>query len=93
MILALDKRDQSKVHRYVEISNAGHCPNHEAPTAVSHLLRAWTSADDRRSESLTLVDDDQNVFEEGWGQFSVEECDADDIQVGLIDRLAITFVS
>jgi len=94
MMNALDQREPSKVHRYVEISNTGHCPNHEAPTAVSHLLRSWTGAvDDRRSRSLMLFDETPKIFEEDWGQHSVQECNANEIQVGFMDRLATTFVS
>lgn len=93
MMNALDQREPSKIHRYIEISNTGHCPNHEAPTAVSYLLRSWTGTEDRRSTSLTLVDESPKIFQEDWGHHSVNECGADEIQVGFIDRLATTFVS
>ena len=44
MLQALEKRHPEKVHRYVELSNVGHCPNHEAPQAVARLLSAWADA-------------------------------------------------
>jgi hypothetical protein len=94
MLSALDQREPDKVHRYIEISNAGHCPNHEAPTAVSYLLHSWTGTGVRNPDRLTLVqDNNHNVFREDWGQHSIQECSADDIKLGLLDRLATTFVS
>ena len=44
MLESLDTRHPDKIHRYVELSNVGHCPNHEAPQAVARLLTAWTDA-------------------------------------------------
>ena len=45
------------VQRYVQITKAGHCPNHEAPKAVGHLVRAWVNAkdDDRHKGRLSFV--------------------------------------
>ena len=39
-----DHTDSKYIHRYVELSNVGHCPNHEAPTAVAKVLSAWLDA-------------------------------------------------
>jgi hypothetical protein len=97
MLLALDQREASKVHRYVEISNAGHCPNHEAPQAVGHIVKSWIAAADRSIESLSFVGPAPSasgpslVFREDWGETALMECGVDDIKLGLMDRLA-TFI-
>ena len=51
------------VHRYVEITNAGHCPNHEAPKAVGHLVKAWVDAKhgNRSKQQLALIN---NIIEQ-----------------------------
>lgn len=48
---------RESVQRYVQITNAGHCPNHEAPKAVGHLVRAWVNAKDdgRHKGRLSFV--------------------------------------
>jgi len=45
----------SPIQRYFQISNAGHCPNHEAPGAVGYVVRAWTGATDRTSAGGSLL--------------------------------------
>ncbi|KAL3918731.1 MAG: hypothetical protein SGARI_007386 [Bacillariaceae sp.] len=95
MLQALDQRTPDSVHRYIEIENAGHCPNHEAPQAVAHVVRSWVTADDRCRESLALVDapaGNKIVFHEEWGETAVAECGVDDIRLGMMDRLATTFI-
>jgi hypothetical protein len=95
MLHALDEREPHHVHRYIEIENAGHCPNHEAPQAVAHLVRAWVGAEDRGRDHLTLVDKANNnkmIFREDWGETSVAERVADDISLGIMDRLATSFI-
>lgn len=101
MLFALDQRGPSKVHRYVEITNAGHCPNHEAPQAVGHVVKSWVTAFDRSSESLSFMGSSTStssqslrsvVFQEEWGETALRECGADDIKLGLIDRLASLIV-
>lgn len=107
MIEALDGRKNGEphsyvpVHRYIEIENAGHCPNHEAPQAVAHLLRSWVDGGEsngggRGKEQLTLVDGGGGtkklVFQEDWGATSAAERSAQDICLGVMDRLATTFL-
>ena len=101
MLETLDTRHPDKVHRYVELSNVGHCPNHEAPQAVARLLRAWADASGRtiaeRSESnrrtVELVPGGRQVFPEPWGDISVQERHANDIPVSFMDRLSTSFVA
>eukprot|EP00542_Grammatophora_oceanica_P014794 CAMPEP_0194029486 /NCGR_PEP_ID=MMETSP0009_2-20130614/3193_1 /TAXON_ID=210454 /ORGANISM="Grammatophora oceanica, Strain CCMP 410" /LENGTH=403 /DNA_ID=CAMNT_0038669161 /DNA_START=165 /DNA_END=1376 /DNA_ORIENTATION=- len=90
MIKELSNREALE-HRYLELSNVGHCPNHEAPTAVGKAVSKWVSAHDRGA-SLALVDGPQEVFQEHWGEIAMREKSAADIPVGLIDRLAVAFV-
>jgi hypothetical protein len=92
MLQALDKREPDKVHRYVEIENAGHCPNHEAPQAVAHVVRAWTKNNDRKRENLSLIDENRIIFKEEWGETAAAERGIDDIKLSAIDKLATTFV-
>jgi pimeloyl-ACP methyl ester carboxylesterase len=79
--------------RYVELSRVGHCPNHEAPKAVSQLLTAWWEAEDRSTASL--VDPQQGdtaVVQEAWGETVVQERAREDIPLTFAERLAVTFV-
>jgi hypothetical protein len=96
MLQALDQREPDKVHRYAEIENAGHCPNHEAPQAVAHVVRSWVGAKNRRKENLSLIkassETSAMVFREEWGDTVVRECGADDIRLGVMDKLAIAFI-
>ncbi|CAB9502222.1 hydrolase, alpha beta fold family protein [Seminavis robusta] len=91
MLQALDTRQPDKVHRYVELSNVGHCPNHEAPQAVSQLLQLWVNAADNR-RSLQLVNGPTETFTEQWGDITVQELGTDSIPMGLMDRVATAFV-
>jgi len=55
MLETLDQRHPDRVHRYVELSDVGHCPNHEAPRAVAQLLRRWTDASSASSSKATTA--------------------------------------
>ena len=59
----------SPCQRYVTIDNAGHCPNHEAPTAVASVLISWLAASDR-SEALLVSDE---IVQEPWGKVQLRE--------------------
>jgi pimeloyl-ACP methyl ester carboxylesterase len=39
--LARRMLEQAPKARYIEMTNVGHCPNHEAPIATAHILNAW----------------------------------------------------
>eukprot|EP00536_Pseudo-nitzschia_multiseries_P002662 jgi/Psemu1/183904/e_gw1.35.71.1 len=94
------------IHRYIQISNAGHCPNHEAPKAVAHVIRAWTRARDRRTVALPLAgnDDDgdgKKTFVEEWSNGNGEthrqtqtlhELEAEEIPRSLVDRIVARFL-
>ena len=92
MLQALDQRTPGSVHRYVEIDHCGHCPNHEAPQAVAHLINRWVSSQTRRTNELQLVDPSKMVFEEAWARTTMTEKRADEISLSLVDKLAVTFV-
>jgi hypothetical protein len=104
-------------HRYVEITNAGHCPNHEAPQAVGYIVKSWVNALNRSKDCLSFVGGNAMattttatvstaelvsssnqrrqpslVFQEDWGETALTEREADDIKLGLIDRLATLIV-
>ena len=88
---ALNERGPDKIQRYVEVENCGHCPNHEAPQAVGELVRLWVNAHQRHEDSLSLVNGKQ-VFNEPWGETAIQERREEDIEISLIDLVAVTFV-
>ena len=102
MIAALEEREKehalrssrSPVHRYIEITNTGHCPNHEAPRAVGHLVNRWvdTLADssdgDCHREALSLIEPETGLsFSEEWGEMTVQERQKEDIKLGWVDKI------
>lgn len=92
MLQALEKREPNKVHRYIELENCGHCPNHEAPQAVARIVRSWVDATDRSEDHLRLLDSEKEVVSEPWGDVVMSERKESDIQLNWLDRLAVTFV-
>ena len=92
MLESLSKRNNGAVSRYVELEKVGHCPNHEAPQAVSKVLSAWVNASDRRREELELVDTSTKVTAEAWAEIVMHEKEASEISLSLLDRIATTFV-
>jgi hypothetical protein len=93
MLQSLDTRHPDKVHRYVELSNVGHCPNHEAPQAVAQLLGLWiNAATTTERRTMELVQGQEQVFREQWGDIIAKERQKDAILLGIVDRLATAFV-
>jgi len=80
------------VHRYVELANVGHCPNHESPTAVGHITSRWVRAKDRSKQALALLDEEEQVIAEHWGAVTAKEVDASDISLSPMERLITSFV-
>lgn len=92
MLEALSMRDDGLVSRYIELENVGHCPNHEAPQAVSRVIGGWIDASDRSREALDLVHASLKVTTEEWAEIVMHEKEADEIPLSLLDRIATTFV-
>jgi hypothetical protein len=92
MLQALKQRSNNNVQRYIEVENCGHCPNHEAPQAVGNIVRSWVNAKDRREDSLSLTASEKQVFHEPWGETTIQERQEEDIDVSLLDLVAVTFV-
>lgn len=92
MLNNLSKRPANKIHRYIELSNVGHCPNHEAPTAVARVLQGWLEATNRRSDQLSLLQADTEVVRESWGKTVARERSESEIPLSTMDRIATTFV-
>ena len=91
MIQSLTARSTtSACCRYLQLSNVGHCPNHEAPKAVGKAVAAWIGATDRAT--IPVVDGGREVFHEEWADVEVQELGAHEIKVSLVDKLAVTFV-
>lgn len=101
MLQSLAKRDGAVggnnqqlrcAQRYVELSNVGHCVNHEAPKAAATVLNKWLSSEDQDRRTLPLLSGKRVVVREAWGETVVEERSADEIALSFVDRLAVTFV-
>ena len=92
MLQALDTRHPDRVHRYIELSNVGHCPNHEAPQAVARFLQLWTRVATNERRSIQLIGESKQVFVEQWGDIIAQERQADAIPLGIMDRVATAFV-
>ena len=75
-------------HRYVEISNSGHCPNHECPRAVGYLVNQWVDVDCKETDRSAKPHQNKPLsFAEEWGEMTVRERKRSDIQVGWKDRI------
>lgn len=96
---------QYAAHRYLELSNVGHCPHHEAPQATAMILTRWLPSsaasadeDDRRTRSLLFTPDNNHkktaavAVQETWGEAIVQERSVHEIQLSLVDRLAAAMV-
>lgn len=80
------------VHRYVEVENAGHCPNHEAPTATAAIVNRWLEADEGARCVIKLVEGNTEEFKEEWGMNYIREIGADEISMSIFDRIITKFV-
>eukprot|EP00751_Fragilariopsis_kerguelensis_P004917 CAMPEP_0170794572 /NCGR_PEP_ID=MMETSP0733-20121128/23491_1 /TAXON_ID=186038 /ORGANISM="Fragilariopsis kerguelensis, Strain L26-C5" /LENGTH=639 /DNA_ID=CAMNT_0011144061 /DNA_START=218 /DNA_END=2137 /DNA_ORIENTATION=+ len=87
-------RPRTPVHRYVEISHAGHCPHHEAPQAVGHLVNQWVTVD----TTLSLTQPHARAqpqsrlsFVEAWGETIVQERQMEDIPLDWFDKI-VTYI-
>ena len=78
--------------RFVTLKNVGHCPNHEAPTAVARVLIPWLNAGDseqRRLVPLIL----QDRIQEPWGEVLIREVSIEESEsLGLVDRFVSKMV-
>jgi pimeloyl-ACP methyl ester carboxylesterase len=83
-------------HRYVELSNVGHCPHHEAPKATARILMNWlmttSHTSDRNCVGPFLLAEKETIIQEAWGETIVHERSADEIALSWMDQLAITIL-
>lgn len=93
MLQSLSRRQNAAVHRYVELDNVGHCPNHESPTAVGHIANRWLMSTDRSKQKLLLWDEQQSmepwVSEEPWGRVTAREVTEQSASLNLVDRKSV----
>ena len=90
-----DNNDKAPIHRYVELENVGHCPNHEAPHAVGSITSLWTSSDDRGKDVLDLlecVNASDRQYNEDWGHISAREVGKDEAVLTLTERIITSLV-
>jgi len=80
---------------YIDMSrlrNAGHCPNHEAPTATAAIVNRWLEADEGARCVIKLVEGNTEEFKEEWGMNYIREIGADEISMSIFDRIITKFV-
>mmetsp|Transcript_29633 Transcript_29633/g.42025 ORF Transcript_29633/g.42025 Transcript_29633/m.42025 type:complete len:129 (-) Transcript_29633:284-670(-) len=92
MMRVLSHRPPSSVCRYVQLSNVGHCPNHEAPKAVAKAVSSWIAAGNQPRTAIPPLVKPDEEFREDWAVVYAREMKEQDIRVGLMDLLAVTFV-
>ena len=101
MHVTLDKRrsDEARrttastaAHRFVTLDNVGHCPNHEAPTAVARVLLPWLNANDSDQRRVVPLGS-QTLIKEPWAEVFIREVSIDESRsLGLVDRVVSTMV-
>jgi len=97
MYQSLQQRNQNNIHRYIELDNVGHCPNHEAPQAVGFIASRWTSSGEktRDKEHLSLLngnDIDAITFHEPWGDVIAREINENEINLSLMEKIITSLV-
>ncbi|KAL3808727.1 hypothetical protein ACHAXA_010893 [Cyclostephanos tholiformis] len=91
--------------RYVSLENVGHCPNHEAPTAVARVLSRWIGATSSSTKTndgeyydggrrdVTLVYGDVERVSEPWGVVGMREVPIEESRnPAVFDRIVSSLV-
>ena len=79
--------------RYIEVSEAGHCPNHEAPHAVAHALNQWIPSKNRNRDHLSIVEGNDMMIREPWGDVRIREVGVEEANnLSIFDKLTIKMV-
>jgi pimeloyl-ACP methyl ester carboxylesterase len=93
MLEQLQRRSVAVASRYIELTKVGHCPNHEAPKATALVLTEWLTAECSKSrKQCPLLSGTKLAVAEDWGVTVLEELSSDQIPLGLIEKLAVTFI-
>mmetsp|Transcript_4650 Transcript_4650/g.8914 ORF Transcript_4650/g.8914 Transcript_4650/m.8914 type:complete len:470 (-) Transcript_4650:29-1438(-) len=96
MFQSLSSRGSSAVHRYVELDNVGHCPNHESPTAVGCIANRWMASKDRSQQQLSLWNDqntrDKWIVDEPWGTVVAKEVNVQDASLTRMEKIIASLV-
>lgn len=92
MYQCLEQRKQEEyVGRYIEIDNVGHCPNHEAPTAVGKICQRWIRTDKERRGFKPLIDNENDDFSEKWCR-DIQAREVKDSSLSVMEKLITTFI-
>jgi pimeloyl-ACP methyl ester carboxylesterase len=92
MLQCLGKRTNRCTQRYIELSNVGHCANHEAPLVTAQILARWIRAKKRQPGTFALLSEPRVVVPEPWGEITAQEVDEKNIPLNFFDRLATTII-
>jgi hypothetical protein len=78
--------------RFVVLENVGHCPNHEAPSAVAGVLIPWLNSNDSEERSVVRLDS-QGEIQEPWGEVLIREVSIEESKsLGFVDRVVSAMV-
>jgi len=92
MHVTLASRRDGAACRFVTLKNVGHCPNHEAPTAVAQVLMPWLDADDSEERRVVPLDSLSQI-QEPWGEVVIREVSIEESEsLGLVDRVVSSMV-
>ncbi|KAK1734014.1 leucine-rich repeat protein [Skeletonema marinoi] len=92
MHVTLASRRDGEACRFVTLKNVGHCPNHEAPTAVAQVLMPWLDADDSEERRVVPLDSVSQI-QEPWGEVVIREVSIEESEsLGLVDRVVSSMV-
>ena len=91
MLQSLSQRGNSRMQRYVGLSQVGHCPNHEAPKAVAQVVTSWLKTVEDGSP-FPFDGDRQLAVQEAWGETVIRGRSESDIPASLSDRLVTSFM-
>eukprot|EP00984_Skeletonema_dohrnii_P010976 scaffold4339_cov100-Skeletonema_dohrnii-CCMP3373.AAC.1 len=92
MHVTLASRRDGSACRFVTLKNVGHCPNHEAPTAVAQVLMPWLDADDSEERRVVPLDSISHI-QEPWGEVVIREVSIEESEsLGLVDRMVSSMV-
>lgn len=98
--------DRLSARRYISLENVGHCPNHEAPTAVAKVLIPWLGGTSSTSSNCNHDDESRSVTRrsdvsllsgerlcEPWGVVGIREIPIEESRnLNVLDRIVSSII-